>query len=119
MSKLRTLLLCRALAGIVLTVPVAAQIGVASHFSEDSATQPTQLAMAVLQDQNPAPHQELRNGSGDKQPASAASSDNANNSSASRTETKDRKKKSKKKEANPAPSDQDEQFKRVLLGIYG
>jgi hypothetical protein len=113
--------------GIVLAVPVAAQIGVVpDHFADESATQPTQLAMTELQDQNTAPRQEPSNkytaGSGDKQPASAGSSDNAcNNSSVSSAGTKEKKKNTKKgkSQAKPASSDQEEEFNRVLRGIYG
>lgn len=56
----------------------------------------------------------------DAQPASAASSDNAapnNNPCVSAADTKDKQK--DKNKAKPAPSDQEEQFNKVLMGIYG
>jgi hypothetical protein len=115
MSKLRTLLICPALAvaGLVFAGPVTP-----GSFAEESATRPMGLAMTELQNQNAAQHQELDNKNtatfGDGQPASAA------NPAVSGGETKDKQNKKKEKgRAKPDPSDQEEQFNRVLLGIYG
>ena len=118
MSKYHKLMLCPALAmaGIVAAASVGA---VASNCADESASRPAQPAITELQAQNNAPHKELGNSAGNKQPASAASSDKANSSSASSTETKAKKKNKKNDQAKPAPSDDEEQFKRALLGIYG
>jgi hypothetical protein len=119
MSKFRRLLLCpaQAVASIVLAVPLAAQIGVAPHFSDGSASRLTQQVMTEPQDQGTAQQQVPGKGSGDKQPVAAASDNASKNSSGSNTGTRD--KKNKKKEAKPVHSDQEEEFERTLLGIYG
>jgi hypothetical protein len=53
------------------------------------------------------------------QPASSANSDNAapNDNPCVSADKKDNKK--DKNKAKPAPSDQEEQFNKVLMGIYG
>jgi hypothetical protein len=114
MSKLHTLLLCPALAvaGLVLTGPAAAQAGM----TDESASRSIGLPMTDPQNQDAAQHQQLDNkntaASGDRQSASA--------SNPSAVETKDRQNKKKEKsKAKPDASDQDEQFNKVLLGIYG
>jgi hypothetical protein len=58
---------------------------------------------------------------GDAQPASAAGSENTaqsnDNPCVSAGDKADKKK--DKNKAKPAPSDQEEQFNKVLMGIYG
>jgi hypothetical protein len=103
MPTLHKFLVCLALAttGTALAVPVATQI---------------------RQDQIATGHQEpdknkATAASGDTQPV-AASAENANNNPrASSTHTK--QKKIDKNKAKPSPSPQEEEFNRVLLGIYG
>jgi hypothetical protein len=103
MSMLRRFLLCGALAtaGTALAVPAANQ------FESDQIT---------------AGHQELdknksTGASGIRQPVAASSENENNKPTVSNTRTKAKKK--DKNKPKPAPSDQEEQFNRVLRGIYG
>jgi poly(A) polymerase Pap1 len=122
MSKLHTLLLCPALvSGLMLASPVTAQTGVTpGSFADESASRAVGLGMADRQNQNATQHQELENKntatSADRQSASQS------NPSASAIERKDKQEKKKDKgkgNAKPESSDQEEQFNKVLLGIYG
>jgi hypothetical protein len=103
MTMLYRFLLCVGLAtiGTALALPVAAQF---------------------TKDQVAAGHQEpdknkATAASGDTQPVAAFSENTNNNPSGSSTSTKDKKK--DKNKAKPSPSNQEEEFNRVLQGIYG
>ena len=113
MSKLHKLVLypTLAMAGIVAALLGAA----AGNFADACSSQPAQSAITELQAQNNAPHKEVA----DSKRSASASSDNASTSSVPSAETKDKKKNKKNDKAKPAPSDQEEQFKKELLGIYG
>jgi hypothetical protein len=103
MPMLYRFLLCVGLAtmGTALAVPVAAQ------FKNDQI---------VTGHQEPDKNKATA-ASGDTQPVAASSENRNRHPRGSGTSTKDKKK--DKNKAKPSPSNQEEEFNKVLQGIYG